>query len=103
MSNEKEIKPAPFLTDPEDLDKDQKYITPNIEAKLPAHKRMECREIVKEIKSFGISQRQLLYLVYLLSLEMEDRDTMIALTEAVGDNRDNTPISSLILPGDGQG
>lgn len=87
-----------FLTDPENVEDGVDYIQPNIETKLPANKRNECREIVKEIKGFGVSQRQLLYLIYLLSLEIENRETMQALAKAVGDNREKIAISGLILP-----
>ena len=91
-----------FLTDPENAEEGVDYIQPNIETKLPANKRNECREIVKEIKSFGVSQRQLLYLIYLLSLEIENRETMQALVKAVGENREKIAISGLILPGQGE-
>lgn len=94
MSNNQ--KPAQFLADqPEE---GVSYIEPNIEIKLPAHKRMECREIVREIKNFGINQRQFLYLIYLLSLELENRDVMLALTKAIGENREKIKISNLVLP-----
>lgn len=73
-----------------------KFIKPNIEAKLPAHKRKECRDIVLEIKKFGVSQRQLLYLIYLLSLELEDVQIMRSLVRTIGENRENIPLS----PGD---
>lgn len=88
-----------FLTDPEEADEDVQYIKPNIETKLPANKRNECREIVKEIRGFGVSQRQILYIIYLLSLEIENRETMQALVKAIGDNREKIPVSGLILPG----
>jgi len=83
-----------------------KYIKPNIETKLSAKKRQECRDIVLEIKKFGTSQRQTLYLIYLLALELEDIETMKALTSAIGENRDRIPVENLtentpklILPG----
>lgn len=90
-------KEADFLTDPDEAG-DHDYIQPNIEIKLSAKKRTECREIVKEVRDFGISQRQLLYMIYLLSLELENREVMLALTEAIGTNREKIPISGLILP-----
>lgn len=89
-----------FLTDPENAEEGVQYIQPNIETKLPANKRNECREIVKEIKGFGVSQRQLLYLIYLLALEVENREVMQALVKAVGDNREKVPVSGLILSSD---
>ena len=97
-NNMSENKLDDFLTDPENAEDGVDYINPNIETKLPAPKRNECRDIVKEIKTFGISQRQLLYLVYLLSLEIENRDVMQALVKAIGDNREKIQISGLILP-----
>lgn len=90
------ITPAPFLTD--EAEEGVEYIQPNIEIKLPAAKRMECRNIVKEIKEFGINERQKLYLIYLLSLELEDREVMLALTKAIGENREKIKISNLVLP-----
>ena len=72
-----------FLTDSDETEDGIEYIKPDIELKLPAAKRNECRDIVREIKSFGIrSQRQILYLIYLLSLEIEDPTTMKALVNA---------------------
>ena len=103
MSNHNEEdgpKPAEFLTDVENLEEGVEYIKPNIEARLTSIKRNECREIVQEIRKFGISQRQLLYLISLLALELENREIMLALTKAVGDNREKIPISNLVLPED---
>jgi hypothetical protein len=94
------INTAEFLTDPEQVESGVSYISPNIEAKLPAPKRLECRKIVREIKDFGISQRQMLYIIYLLALELEDADTMQALVKAVGENREKFPVSKLIVPKD---
>lgn len=83
-----------------------RYIKPNIETKLSSKKKQECREIVQEIRRFGTSQRQMVYLIYLLSLELEDVETMRALTSVIGENRDRTPVDALtentpklILPG----
>lgn len=89
-----------FLTDIEEVDEDVGYIKPDIELKLPPAKRRECREIVQEIKKFGVTgQRQLLYLIYLLSLEVEDRDTMQALVDACKQGRkDLSEESKLIIP-----
>jgi len=76
----------------ESTGRDEDYIQPNIEHKLSSEKRKECREIVREIKQFGVSQRQMLYLIYLLSLELEDVATMRALTKTIGENRESTPV-----------
>jgi hypothetical protein len=36
----------------------------------------QCREIVKEIVNFGVSDRQKLFIVYLLSLELDNIEKM---------------------------
>lgn len=73
------------------------YIKPNIELKLSSEKRKECRNIVQEIRKFGINQRQILFLIQLLSLELEDREVMTALAKAIGENREKIKISKLVL------
>lgn len=89
-----------LLTDVEEAEEDVGYIKPDIELKLPPAKRRECRDIVQEIKRFGVTgQRQLLYLIYLLSLEVEDRETMQALVGACKQGRkDLTVENKLIIP-----
>jgi len=42
-----------------------------------------CRQIVREINNFGISQRQSLMVIYLLAVELEDIEKMRALTRLV--------------------
>lgn len=53
----------------------------------PGERRAEennvCRQIVKEINNFGISQRQSLVLIYLLALELEDVEKMRSITRMV--------------------
>ena len=53
-------------------DENATYIEPNIEFELPKEKRQECRNILMEIKNFGVSQRQILFLIRLLALELEN-------------------------------
>jgi hypothetical protein len=45
--------------------------------------RIQCREIVNEIMNFGITQPQILQLIFLLSLEVENIDIMKFLSSAV--------------------
>jgi hypothetical protein len=73
----------------------EEYIQPNIELELPANKRKDCRDIVLEIRKFGVSQRQLLYIIYLLSLELEDNKLMRGIVKIIGENRKNVPVVSL--------
>jgi len=92
----------------EEAQEGEEYIQPNIELELPVSKRKDCRDIVMEIRKFGVSQRQMLYIIYLLSLELEDNKAMKSIVKAIGENRKNVPVSptlersntpSLILPG----
>jgi hypothetical protein len=48
-----------------------------------AHENEQCRMIVREIGSFGVSQRQMLMLIYLLSTELENMDHARALARHV--------------------
>lgn len=66
-----------FLTDETETEEGVEYIQPDIELVLSPQKRNECRQVVQEIKKFGITgQRQILYLIYLLALEIENQETM---------------------------
>jgi poly-D-alanine transfer protein DltD len=42
-----------------------------------------CRQIVKEINNVGVTQRQMLMIVYLISLELEDVEKMQILTQTL--------------------
>lgn len=42
-----------------------------------------CRKIAKEISQFGITERQRLFLIYTLALELEDSDVMLELTACI--------------------
>jgi hypothetical protein len=86
-----------FVSDKNESDSSESYIIPNIETKLPKRKRDECREIVKEIKDFGISQRQLLYTIYLLALELENVTAMKSLSKTIGEIREFLPVNALYL------
>lgn len=44
-----------------------------------------CRQIVREISNFGVTQRQTLVVIYLLAAELENVDAMKALTKLVRD------------------
>lgn len=59
-----------------------------IENKLPKEKKDEVHQIVQEVLKFGVTQRQLLYLIQQLSMNLENREIMLALIEVVSDNRE---------------
>ena len=90
-NNEKEL----FDLEPEEgVD----YIKPtSIETQLSKEKREECRFIVKQLNDFGFGQRQLLFLIELLALQLENRETMLAVKQAVATNRNKVPVSKIIL------
>lgn len=54
-------------------------------AERAAEENEACRRIVAEINNFGVSQRQMLFLIYLLALNLENTQQMKALTKAVKD------------------
>lgn len=86
-----------MLTDEKEAKNDEAYVVPNyIETKLSKEKRQECRGIVKTINDFGISQRQKLYLIYLLALELENRDSMMRITKVIGECKDSIEDSKVI-------
>ncbi len=50
-----------------------------------AEENLVCRQILKEISNFGITQRQQLFLIYLLGTELENVEHMKAITSLVRD------------------
>jgi hypothetical protein len=87
-----------MLTDENATKEGEVYVVPNyIETKLSKEKRMECRGIVKTINEYGISQRMKLYLIYLLALELENRDSMLKITKVVGECKDTIEDSKIVV------
>jgi hypothetical protein len=62
--------------------------------KLAAEKQV-CRQILAEINKFGISQRQAMFLIYLLSSELEDIEAMQTLTTVIREIGGHAFVSSL--------
>lgn len=73
------------------------YVEPNIEHELPKDKRQTCREIVREIKEFGVNQRQILFLIHLLAMELENREAMRAISKVVGEVRKEIPVGNKLI------
>jgi hypothetical protein len=87
-----------MLTNETETKEGEAYVVPNyVETKLSKEKRMECRGIVKTINEYGISQRMKLYLIYLLALELENRESMVKITRVVGECKDTIEDSKLIV------
>jgi len=98
MTTDNENKtPADFL---EEEQEGISYIKPNLELKLTTKKKQECRDIVKEIKSFGVNQRQIIFIIDLLALELENMEHVRAIRDAVKYSRENLEESSIILNSD---
>lgn len=76
------------------------YIKPNLEMKLSPQKKQECRDMILEIKQFGINQRQILFLIELLSLEMENMEHVKLMRESIRQCRESTQDSAIILTGE---
>jgi hypothetical protein len=47
------------------------------------------RQIVAEVLNFGVTQRQILQTIYLLSLELEDREKSVAIANIAKENTKN--------------
>ena len=50
-----------------------------------AEENQACRQVVKEIGNFGVSDRQRLFIIYLLAMELEDVEAMRSITSLVRD------------------
>jgi|TARA_R110002110_G_scaffold187888_2_gene395632 hypothetical protein len=48
--------------------------------------KIKCREIVTEILDFGVNQDQIKMLIRLLALELEDRDLMFSIINAISND-----------------
>lgn len=95
MNENKEEKKVDFLED--EPEEGQVYIKPRLETKLTDKKKKECRDIVLEIKNFGVNQRQILYIIDLLALELERNEDMRRIREAVVGIRQELPDTPLEL------
>ena len=54
-------------------------------SELDADNILMCREIVKEILNFGVSEEQKIKIIHLLSLELEDRNLMLSIVKSVNE------------------
>jgi hypothetical protein len=57
-----------------------------------AREKMKSREIVAEIMKFGVNQNQILQIINLLSLEIEDRNTMLCFVNAYKSLQEDTKL-----------
>jgi hypothetical protein len=63
-----------------------------------AAESLKSRQIVNEILKFGVSQKQILQVISLLSLELEDRATLVRISNAAKEALDEAqlPTSNII-------
>lgn len=88
-----------FKTSKEKKEDDHAYIQPNIETELSSEKRQECRDIVLEIKKFGVNQRQILHIINLLAMELEQHDAVKKIAALCGEGRKVIPVEGTKLAG----
>lgn len=62
-----------------------------------ANEMLACRQIVAEIAKFGVTQNQILNIIKLLAMELEDRDSMLAISETIGTLLEKEQISTSII------
>ena len=53
------------------------------DSELQAESTLKCREIVREILNFGVSESQKVKIIHLLSLELEDRNLMLSIVKSL--------------------
>lgn len=62
-----------------------------------AQEMLVCRQIVREISNFGVSQNQLLNIIKLLAMELEDHETLVAISAVVKEALEGAQVSSNII------
>lgn len=60
-----------------------------------AQENLTCREIVRELLTFEINQRQIFFIMYLLSLEIEDVESMREMVGVIQTLRPDIFVSSM--------
>ncbi len=56
----------------------------------------KCRQIVNEIMDFGVSQEQIETIIRLLALELEDRETMVAIRNYLDKTGEDSPSNKIV-------
>lgn len=66
-----------------------------LESEKIAELNLTARNIVKELNDFGINDHQRQMIIYLLALELEDRQTMLDVTTIIREQNDHLLVSDL--------
>ncbi len=53
-----------------------------------ASEMLSARQITQEVLNFGVTQRQILQIAYLLSLELENREALVKITSVIKEHLD---------------
>lgn len=65
-----------------------------VASETAAEENLVCRQIVREISQFGVTQRQLKLVIYLLALELENNQLMLDITSVIKNDTDAVFIAS---------
>lgn len=66
-----------------------------LESEKIAELNLMARNIVKELNDFGINDHQRQMIIYLLALELEDRQTMLDVTTIIREQNDHLLVTDL--------
>jgi hypothetical protein len=73
------------------------YIKPKyVELTLTKERKQELRALLKTLNDYGMSQRDKLFLIYIMSLEFESREAMVAIADGVSAADEHIPKKSLV-------
>ena len=70
----------------------------DIKKKRELKEQMICRDILKEILNFGVSEHQKKFLIYLLSLELENVELMKKIDIAINNKKEALKPKLIIDP-----
>ena len=59
-------------------------------------KMIVCRDIVKEVLDFGVSEKQKLQIIYLLAMELENRDVMLKIKDITNNDKEEIEEKKII-------
>lgn len=75
------------------------YVKPKyVELTLTKERKEELRALNKTLNEFGMSQRDKLFLIYIMSLEFESREAMNAIVDGVSLADEHIPKRALVKP-----
>lgn len=75
------------------------YVKPKyVELTLTKERKQELRALNKTLNDFGMSQRDKLFLIYVMSLEFESREAMNAIVDGVSAADEHIPKRALAKP-----